>query len=1075
MDVNSSIVPSFCSITKSITNTMSKNKIANRIRSIIGISAFYTTLLFLSESYPLPFFFVQSQEQTTITQNRNELPTRKLKKTVKKGDWVITEEIDKNNFVLDFVPEGPTIIVTDYDPDDDIRVNMMYNGSIYLNAWISDADFDVAPRYVESYTGIKYASTYMRFDRSEQAYGYNYVNYNISEEDGKTREIFVNATKFGPMCIQDGVDERFMNEDCLYLNIWRPSRWKESLNTTSRCKQKFMGGGVFRKDCEIITTTRTIKADGSIVIKTNKEKTSKTIPMGGLYDKDGSLFDGDTDILNNKELNDDIKKQGSSSNMGVRDLEGLSDTLDDLNEALNDLNEIIEEDTNDSEDVSNPNNVTKEPSTLGTYNTDSSGLLPVMVYIHGGGFMEGSGNDRLFDGSKAAGRGQVIIITLNYRLGIFGFLPSFGWDQWKVNGGMNGFMDIVNALIWINRNIIKFGGNPNKVTVFGPSSTPAVCLLTMCPLAAGKFQRAILQTSIRETEVRNGRMVTKNGVNGASCLLSSQEPYQPLEGRIEVAYKFFDYINDTYYNFPENPDPSREDLVDWLKAFRFNSTELLKVANEEGTVFVPQRPAASFDYNRDENITDTQQRRTFMTWDNDVFPRMPIDLEFINPVDMIVGVRGRRTDDRKPQKRPSKNKNKNSSNDAEETPASLAENPNALVELSANEKRNSDNIFLRNTDNPHRHLEEEELDPNNYDNVTEFDDNNDDDFYVDYDDDQSLADKYNQSICTNSSQYVNETARNATAGNATVECEDYVFDFSGTTNDQDLCVSKQFAEIAARNMEGNVYGYVIDDGTDLHGYQYRDRIRRQLLEAREKLHQEHWDHPKRTRNLQRQIEDFDYDIESLYFFDNIYIGNTKGEDEIITELFNRWINFAKTGVPKVSSRSEVESKKYTIWDPFPKDKIGRDPNDEYYMPSYLYISADSEGIMGKKRSTMVRLDDLVSHRTQQKYPYYKNSDICSWVMDEENDPDGGFVEVLLDFNANTAFEYYVTILATMNPTINYVPDREYLAKLPPTIAPTTIRQFIDTSMENSSSPQSRTGMATGVVSVVMVAGFIAFW
>jgi len=96
-------------------------------------------------------------------------------------------------------------------------------------------------------------------------------------------------------------------------------------------------------------------------------------------------------------------------------------------------------------------------------------------------------------------------------------------------------------------------------------------------------------------------------------------------------------------------------------------------------------------------------------------------------------------------------------------------------------------------------------------------------------------------------------------------------------------------------------------------------------------------------------------------------------------------------------------------------------------------------------------------------------------MDEDNDPDGDFVDVLLDFNANTAFEYYVTILATMNPTINYVPDREYLAELPPTIAPTTLQQFIDTSIEKSSSPQSRAGMATGVVLVVMVAGFIAFW
>merc|ERR1712070_190317 len=89
---------------------------------------------------------------------------------------------------------------------------------------------------------------------------------------------------------------------------------------------------------------------------------------------------------------------------------------------------------------------------------------------------------------------------------------------------------------------------------------------------------------------------------------------------------------------------------------------------------------------------------------------------------------------------------------------------------------------------------------------------------------------------------------------------------------------------------------------------------------------------------------------------------------------------------------------------------------------------------GHRKTAMIGLDDLLSHRTLWKYPHNpSNTDVCSWVLDEENDHDADYVDVLLDFNANTAFEYYVTILATLNPTINYVPDREYVVKMPPTM------------------------------------------
>ena len=632
---------------------------------------------------------------------------------------------------------------------------------------------------------------------------------------------------------------------------------------------------------------------------------------------------------------------------------------------------------------------------------------------------------------------------------------------------MNGFMDIVEALTWVQRNIKQWGGNPDKVTIFGPSSTPAVCLLTMCPLAAGKFQRAILHTSTRETEVRNGRIVTKNGANGASCLLSSQEPYQPLEGRIEIAYKFFDYINEVYYNFPENPDPTREDIIDWLKAYAMNSTALLNASIAEGTVFYPNRPGASFDYNRDDTITSTQQRRTFMTWDNDIFPQMPIDLERANPIDMMIGVRGRTTNERTPPK----TKRVQEQQLPGLVGASYDEaNSNILEKLSFEEKENNDNnIFIRqHSEDFNRRLEEDRLGPPPKSNGTGDDDYFD--FYAPYYDDDLLFDDDDDeidqtTICSDYSKdhwpvYWNETVFNATSGNYTTvynrtKCR---FDFSGTTSDQELCTSKQFAEIMARNVRGNVYGYVIDDLEDLHGYQ-----RRRMQDSKQKSYFD-----SKDRNSIRTGGFFEYDIETLYFFDNFHLGNNRGwrmeEVKIQKELFNRWINFVKTGVPMVTKRTAAKTNRYVKWDPFPKGKVGLDTNRfstnrDSYTPSYLYMSAGRTGERKKKRkkSRMVSLEELMSHRTLWKYPNNAgNSDICSWVLDEANDYDEDYVDVLLDFNTNTAFEYYVTILATLNPTINYVPDREYIAKLPPTMAPTSVQDFISQSLELelSSSPPS---------------------
>jgi len=124
-------------------------------------------------------------------------------------------------------------------------------------------------------------------------------------------------------------------------------------------------------------------------------------------------------------------------------------------------------------------------------NTTSSSLLTTMVFIHGGGFQLGSGAEPLYTGANLAREHGVVVVTLNYRLGLFGFLVTGENGE----GGLNGIHDQINALQWVQNHIESFGGNPNQVTIFGESAgSVSVCMLCVSPLARDLFQRAILQS-----------------------------------------------------------------------------------------------------------------------------------------------------------------------------------------------------------------------------------------------------------------------------------------------------------------------------------------------------------------------------------------------------------------------------------------------------------------------------------------------------------------------------------------------------------------------------------------------------
>ena len=126
----------------------------------------------------------------------------------------------------------------------------------------------------------------------------------------------------------------------------------------------------------------------------------------------------------------------------------------------------------------------------------STDRLPVMVYIYGGGFNEGSSSVAVYDGAPLAARG-IVVVTLNYRTGPLGFLvhPALSAESAHKVSGNYGLLDQIAALQWVQRNIAAFGGDPAAVTVFGQSAGAiSVADLMRSPLAGGLFARAIAQS-----------------------------------------------------------------------------------------------------------------------------------------------------------------------------------------------------------------------------------------------------------------------------------------------------------------------------------------------------------------------------------------------------------------------------------------------------------------------------------------------------------------------------------------------------------------------------------------------------
>ena len=157
---------------------------------------------------------------------------------------------------------------------------------------------------------------------------------------------------------------------------------------------------------------------------------------------------------------------------------------------------------------------------------------PVMLWIHGGGFIYGNGTSTiLYDGSILAAFADVIVVTMNYRLGLFGFLSANHSDL----GGNYGIYDQIMALKWVKDNIKSFGGNPDNIVIFGESAgAMSVGFHLISKLFKNLFKRAILQSgnAINLLSLRGKDNLNKGAIDviqGVSCPLPAKKDINTIQ------------------------------------------------------------------------------------------------------------------------------------------------------------------------------------------------------------------------------------------------------------------------------------------------------------------------------------------------------------------------------------------------------------------------------------------------------------------------------------------------------------------------------------------------------------------
>jgi para-nitrobenzyl esterase len=207
--------------------------------------------------------------------------------------------------------------------------------------------------------------------------------------------------------------------------------------------------------------------------------------------------------------------------------------------------------------------------------------LPVYFWIHGGGLQNGSGNQH--DGSLIARLENVVVVSINYRLGVFGFLAHPALAGQAGGSGNYGLLDQQAALRWVQRNIAAFGGDPRQVSIGGESAGGfSVCAHLTAPGSAGAFRQAVIQSGscvsqpVAQAEAAGTAIATSHGcadsATAAACL-RALSPAQLVDGR-----QFASFVHGGP-GLPESPDSA-------VRAGRFRRVPLIiGSTRDEGRTF----------------------------------------------------------------------------------------------------------------------------------------------------------------------------------------------------------------------------------------------------------------------------------------------------------------------------------------------------------------------------------------------------------------------------------------------------------------------------------------------------------
>jgi para-nitrobenzyl esterase len=216
--------------------------------------------------------------------------------------------------------------------------------------------------------------------------------------------------------------------------------------------------------------------------------------------------------------------------------------------------------------------------------------LPVMLWIHGGSYVAGTAGDPLFDGSKLAQAG-IIVITLNYRLGAFGWLAHPALDEGSSNSRTANFgmMDQIAALRWVHENIRAFGGDPNNVTLFGTSSgATSVALLMLCEQSRDLFQKAILESVPGRERVRSMAMAESVGKQYLRVVGYGRNEPDPraIDSEVLLAAEKL-LLSRSARSFGPTADGMlvKQDIAAGFGAGRQNRIPLIIGSNEDETIF----------------------------------------------------------------------------------------------------------------------------------------------------------------------------------------------------------------------------------------------------------------------------------------------------------------------------------------------------------------------------------------------------------------------------------------------------------------------------------------------------------